>query len=76
MHPQSLKFIAPAATLTLLAGSAWKEYPVMVEKGALDIVYRHPLFFGLAACMGLVVNVLGVTIIKLSSATTLKVTTA
>ncbi len=45
----------------------------MVEKGAIDIVYRHPLFFCLAACMGLVVNVLGVTIIKLSSATTFKV---
>lgn len=34
---------------------------------------RYPLHFLLAACLGLVVNVLGVVIIKLSSATTLKV---
>ncbi|PNW73196.1 hypothetical protein CHLRE_14g622700v5 [Chlamydomonas reinhardtii] len=77
MHPlQSLKFIAPAATLTLLAGSAVREYPGMVANNAGAIVARYPLHFLLAACLGLVVNVLGVVIIKLSSATTLKVLAA
>lgn len=74
MHPlQSLKYIAPAATLTLIVGSAVKEYPVMRATGGLAIVHRNPQFFLVAACMGLVVNILGVVIIKLSSATTLKV---
>ncbi|GFR50579.1 hypothetical protein Agub_g12853 [Astrephomene gubernaculifera] len=77
MHPlQSLKLIAPAATLTLLVGSAMREYPTMVADKALDIVLRYPFHFLLAACLGLVVNVLGVIIIKLSSATTLKVLAA
>ncbi|GLC43580.1 hypothetical protein PLESTB_000396100 [Pleodorina starrii] len=77
MHPlQSLKYIAPAATLTLLAGSAVREYPTMVAKQAFGIVARHPVHFFMAAALGLVVNVLGVVIIKLSSATTLKVLAA
>lgn len=38
--PQSLKFIAPAATLTLLAGSAVREYPGMVANNAGAIVAR------------------------------------
>ncbi|KAG2493819.1 hypothetical protein HYH03_008037 [Edaphochlamys debaryana] len=77
MHPmQSLKYIAPAATLTLVVGSAIREYPTMLAENAWQIFLRNPWFFLLAACMGLVVNVLGVVIIKLSSATTLKVLAA
>ncbi|EFJ49182.1 hypothetical protein VOLCADRAFT_104385 [Volvox carteri f. nagariensis] len=77
MHPlQSLKFIAPAATLTLLVGSAIREYPTMVKNKAFSIVASAPFHFMLAAVLGLVVNVLGVVIIKLSSATTLKVLAA
>ncbi|GIL76150.1 hypothetical protein Vretimale_5718 [Volvox reticuliferus] len=77
MHPlQSLKYIAPAATLTLLVGSAIREYPSMVANKALSIVTSNPVHFLMAAVLGLVVNILGVTIIKLSSATTLKVLAA
>ncbi|KXZ48371.1 hypothetical protein GPECTOR_28g778 [Gonium pectorale] len=77
MHPmQSLKYIAPAATLALVTGSVFREYPLMVEHNAYRIVSRYPMYFLLAASLGLVVNVLGVIIIKLSSATTLKVLAA
>lgn len=77
MHPmQSLKYIAPAATGTLLIGSYFKEYPEMLKHNSLATPLRYPFHFALAACMGLVVNVLGVIIIKLSSATTAKVLAA
>jgi hypothetical protein len=77
MHPmQSLKYIAPAATATLLIGSYFKELPAMREANAIEIIKAHPHFFFLAACMGLVVNVVGVIIMKLSSATTMKVLAA
>lgn len=77
MHPmQSLKFIMPAALLVLVAGSVIKELPAMRQKGAMGIVLANPGLFFIAACAGLVVNILGVIIIKLSSATTLKVLAA
>ena len=38
--PQSLKLIAPAATLTLLTGSAVREYPGMMRSGAMAIIAR------------------------------------
>lgn len=73
---QTLKFIAPSATLCLIVSSYIQEYPRMVATGALSIPWAHPLFFCMAASLGLVVNVLGIMIIKLSSATTLKVLAA
>ncbi|KAG2431753.1 hypothetical protein HXX76_009249 [Chlamydomonas incerta] len=77
MHPlQSLKLTAPATTLTLVAGSLVRELPDMLASGALDIVRKYPFQFLLAASMGLVVNILAVLIIKMSSATTLKVLAA
>lgn len=73
---QTLKFIAPSATLCLVVSSYIQEYPRMKATGALSIPWAHPLFFCMAASLGLVVNVLGIMIIKLSSATTLKVLAA
>lgn len=41
MHPmQSLKYIAPAATITLLLGSAIFEYPSMLLEKSFEIVLR------------------------------------
>ncbi|KAG2449545.1 hypothetical protein HYH02_005687 [Chlamydomonas schloesseri] len=77
MHPlQSLKLTAPATTLTLVLGSLVCELPDMRSSGAFDIVRQYPLQFLTAATMGLVVNILAVLIIKMSSATTLKVLAA
>lgn len=42
-------------------------------QSALNWSHSYPIHFLMAAVLGLVVNVLGVIIIKLSSATTLKV---
>lgn len=74
MHPlQALKYIAPPATAGLLLGCVMQELPRMVQTNAWATVQRNPAMFFLAATLGLLVNVLGVLIIKLSSATTLKV---
>ncbi|GLC43571.1 hypothetical protein PLESTM_001491200 [Pleodorina starrii] len=79
MHPhcRASSTLPPAATLTPAGGLGGAEYPTnWWAKQAFGIVARHPVHFFMAAALGLVVNVLGVVIIKLSSATTLKVLAA
>ncbi|PNG99547.1 putative sugar phosphate/phosphate translocator [Tetrabaena socialis] len=77
MHPlHGLKYIAPAASLTLGIGAILTELPIMLSNGSLETVQRYPILFLLAASLGLAVNILGMVIMKLSSATTLKVLSA
>lgn len=74
MHPlQTLEFMAPATTLTLVGGSLLKELPEMRAKRAHTIIAAHPLPFIGLACLGVCVNVLGILIVKLTSGTMLKV---
>ena len=76
MYPQTLqglKLISPAAEGCLGVLSYFHEYPTMVQRDAFAIVSANWPTFLVAASLGLVVNLLSLVIIKLSSATTLKV---
>eukprot|EP00798_Chlamydomonas_sp_ICE-L_P006458 gene6458-3091_t len=76
-HPlQGIKLIAPGAVGSLLLLSSIYELPSMVANNAGRIVLDNLPLFATAACLGLVVNLMSMTIIKLSSATTLKVLAA
>lgn len=77
MHPlQTLKLLAPPATVGLVVASYFQEWPAMVKSGLVAVPGKHPWCFLLAGSLGMMVNVLAINIIKLSSATTLKVLAA
>lgn len=77
MHPlQTLEFMAPAATVTLLVGSYLTEYADMKRAGAFGIMRENWVPFALVASLGLTVNILGTLIVKLSSGTMLKASAA
>lgn len=76
-HPlQGLRLISPAIAVFLGVGAYFTELPVMREKDALRTPGEHPLIFFMAAVLGLAVTLLGLVVIKISGATTLKVLAA
>ncbi|KAJ9506174.1 hypothetical protein QJQ45_002394 [Haematococcus lacustris] len=73
IHPwQTLKLMTLPATLMLLAMSAALELQDMRRQGAGRIIIEQWPFFAAAGTLGLAVNILANVIIKLSSATTVK----
>lgn len=76
LHPiQSLKYITPWATFSLLVGSFVMEREVWTWE-TLEAVQKGTHYFVFAAMFGLGVNLISMLIIKLSSATTMKVLAA
>jgi hypothetical protein len=74
MHPmESLMYLAPACLVWLSAGSAVREWPVMLHEGGLLIIATHWGKFLAAAVMGFGVNVMGYMVIKQMGSVTLKV---
>lgn len=78
---QNLKFsviesqyiLAPASALSLTLASLIFEGRAMIADNSLAIVLAHPLEFFLAGTLGLVVNLLSMSVVKVTNSITLKV---
>jgi drug/metabolite transporter (DMT)-like permease len=66
-------YLAPACLLWLSAGCLVHEWPQIIREDKLQVVWDHPGLVLGSACLGFVVNTLSISIIKLSSGLTLKV---
>ena len=69
-------YMAPVSALWLFASAAFLEMPRARRQGALETPLAHPAIFILSASLGLLVNLSGAWVIKLTSAVTLKVLAA
>mmetsp|Transcript_45636 Transcript_45636/g.111096 ORF Transcript_45636/g.111096 Transcript_45636/m.111096 type:complete len:404 (+) Transcript_45636:274-1485(+) len=70
---ENVYYLAPAGALCLFVSGCVMEGPAMMAAGHLELLLLYPVHFCGAASLGLGVQLMTTTVIKVSSATTLKV---
>mmetsp|Transcript_144689 Transcript_144689/g.351394 ORF Transcript_144689/g.351394 Transcript_144689/m.351394 type:complete len:429 (-) Transcript_144689:3-1289(-) len=61
----------PGALILFLLAAA-VEWPRMIQAGHAQIIYDHPLWFSASAILGLVVNFVGLLLVRVTSSLTMK----